>query len=121
MMLLSGMFWFQDPHQFCTSPQRDPKLGLQEAHTWGNRALSPVDGWGDCIVPVLDHVHFQAQNETLGGCVELEEHGVTLPSLHQYYFDIVNACYEELHVSDDGHGARADLFVCKSDLWYCDL
>ena len=68
--------------QSCASPPPVPKLGLCEAQNCGTEALSPVGGWNNRIVPMLDHACLQTWCEALHGRVKLAQNDVDAPPSH---------------------------------------
>ena len=65
---------------------------------------------------MLDHARFQAQGETLGGCVELVDPDIAPPPSYQYNCVGVNVFHEGFHGSTGAYGACADFFCGKYDL-----
>ena len=80
-----------------------------------------MDGWYERIVPVLENYLRESWSETLGWCVDVEEHFVAPPPPHQPNCVYVNVQHEECHGLTCVHGEQAKLFGHESDLCSCDF
>ena len=77
-----------------------------------------MGGWGERIVPVLDHARREAWFKTLGRGVDLADHWIAPPPPHQPNHVCVYSCNEEWKGVASAHVARPDFFWVNQT---CDL